>query len=51
VPETFFISKGGKVVSHVVGAVSLSQVELGVRAAQTGQPRPVDQGGGQIPLR
>jgi peroxiredoxin len=51
VPETFFISKRGKVVGHVVGAVSLPQVELGVRAAQTGQPRPTDQGGGQIPLR
>jgi hypothetical protein len=51
VPETFFISKKGKVVSHVVGAASLPQVELGVRAAQTGQPRPTDQGGGQIPLR
>ena len=51
VPETFFISKRGKIVSHVVGAVSLAQVELGVRAAQTGEPRPTDQGGGQIPLR
>jgi cytochrome c biogenesis protein CcmG/thiol:disulfide interchange protein DsbE len=51
VPETFFISKRGKIVSHVVGAISLPQVELGVRAAQTGQPRPTDQGGGQIPLR
>jgi cytochrome c biogenesis protein CcmG/thiol:disulfide interchange protein DsbE len=51
VPETFFISKTGKVVSHVVGAVALPQIELGVRAAQTGEARPTDQGGGQIPLR
>jgi cytochrome c biogenesis protein CcmG, thiol:disulfide interchange protein DsbE len=51
VPETFFISKQGKVAGHVVGAVTLAQVELGVRAAQTGQATPTDQGGGQIPLR
>ena len=51
VPETFFISKAGKVVGHVIGAVSLAQIEVGVRAAETGQPRPADQGGGQIPLR
>ncbi len=51
VPETFFISKHGKVVSHVIGAISLPQIEIGVRAAQTDQPRPTDKGGGQIPLR
>ena len=51
VPETFFISKGGKIVSHVVGAVSLPQIELGIRAAQTDRSLPTDQGGGQIPLR
>lgn len=51
IPETFFISKGGKIVSHVIGAVSLAQIELGIRAAQTGRPLPTDHGGGQIPLR
>jgi cytochrome c biogenesis protein CcmG, thiol:disulfide interchange protein DsbE len=51
VPETFFISKSGKIVSHVVGAVSLPQIELGIKAAQTGRSLPTDQGGGQIPLR
>jgi peroxiredoxin len=50
VPETFFISKRGKIVGHVIGAVSLAQIELGVRAAQTGRVMPTDQGGGQIPL-
>ena len=49
--ETFFISKGGKIVAHVIGAVSLAQIELGVRAAQTGREMPTDEGGGQIPLR
>jgi thiol-disulfide isomerase/thioredoxin len=51
VPETFFISKDGEVVGHVMGEVSLAQLQLGVRAAQTGQPMPPAQGGGQIPLR
>jgi cytochrome c biogenesis protein CcmG, thiol:disulfide interchange protein DsbE len=50
-PETFFISKRGKIVGHVIGALTLAQVELGVRAAQTGRETPTDQGGGQIPLR
>jgi hypothetical protein len=50
VPETFFISKRGKIVGHVIGAVSLAQIELGVKAAQTGRAMPTDQGGGQIPL-
>ena len=51
VPETFFITRSGKIVSHVVGAVSLPQIELGIKAAQTGRSLPTDQGGGQIPLR
>jgi cytochrome c biogenesis protein CcmG/thiol:disulfide interchange protein DsbE len=51
VPETFFISRTGQIVSHVIGAVSLAQIELGIKAAQTGRSRPTDQGGGQIPLR
>ena len=51
VPETFFISKSGKIVAHVVGALSLAQIELGVRAAQTGRDMPTEEGGGQIPLR
>jgi cytochrome c biogenesis protein CcmG, thiol:disulfide interchange protein DsbE len=51
VPETFFISKSGKIVGHVLGEVSLSHIELGVHAAQTGQAMPTVQGGGQIPLR
>jgi peroxiredoxin len=50
VPETFFISKQGRIAAHVIGALTLAQVELGVRAAQTGQAIPTVQGGGQIPL-
>jgi peroxiredoxin len=51
VPETFFISEDGDIVGHVKGQVSLAQLQIGVRAAQTGQPAPTTQGGGQIPLR
>jgi peroxiredoxin len=50
VPETFFISKEGEVVGHVIGAASLASIQLGVRAAQTGQPAPTDQGGDRIPF-
>jgi peroxiredoxin len=50
VPETFFVSKDGEVVGHVIGEVSLAQIELGVRAAQNGQPMPTDQGGGRVPF-
>ena len=51
VPETFFISKDGEVVGNVKGEISLAQLELGVRAAETGRPTPAQQGGGQVPLR
>jgi cytochrome c biogenesis protein CcmG, thiol:disulfide interchange protein DsbE len=50
VPETLFISKSGNIVGRVIGGVSLAQIEVGVRAATTGQSIPTDQGGGQIPL-
>ena len=51
VPETLFISKAGSIVGRVDGGLSLGQLEVGVRAARTGQEMPTDQGGGQIPLR
>jgi peroxiredoxin len=50
VPETFFISKSGKVVGHVAGSLMLAQIELGVRAAQTGRQTGTDEGGGRMPL-
>ncbi len=50
VPETFFVSKSGKVVGHVAGGLMLAQIELGVRAAQTGRQTGTDQGGGRVPL-
>jgi cytochrome c biogenesis protein CcmG, thiol:disulfide interchange protein DsbE len=50
VPETFFFSKQGKVVGHVVGGLTLAQLELGVRAAQTGRQTGTEQGAGRVPL-
>lgn len=50
VPETFFFSKAGDIVDHVVGAVSLAQVEFGIRAAQTGHRLPTSRGGPREPL-
>jgi cytochrome c biogenesis protein CcmG, thiol:disulfide interchange protein DsbE len=50
VPETFFLSKRGKIVGHVVGGLTLAQLELGVRAAQTGRQTGTDQGAGRVPL-
>src|SRR5206468_23395 len=49
VPETMFISRSGKIVGRVLGGVSLGEVELGVKAAQTDQPVPDQQGGARIP--
>lgn len=51
VPETFFISKDGNIVGRVAGAISLAQLEFGIRAAEKGQPMPAAEGGGQVPLR
>jgi cytochrome c biogenesis protein CcmG, thiol:disulfide interchange protein DsbE len=44
-PETFFISRRGRVVGHVIGAVSVRQLDDGIRAAQAGHPNPPRQGG------
>ena len=51
VPETFFISSDGHIVSHVVGVTSLAQIELGVAAAQDGTPIGTQHGGALLPLR
>jgi cytochrome c biogenesis protein CcmG/thiol:disulfide interchange protein DsbE len=44
-PETFFISRGGKVVDHVIGALSPHQLDRGMRAAASGRPTAATQGG------
>ena len=51
IPETFFISRQGKVVGHVIGVVSARQLSEGMRAARDGRPRGADRGGDQRPTR
>jgi cytochrome c biogenesis protein CcmG, thiol:disulfide interchange protein DsbE len=44
-PETFFVSPRGRVVAHVIGAISVRQLEEGIAAAVDGRPAGVLQGG------
>ena len=45
IPETFFISPAGRVVGHVIGAVSREQLAAGIAAARAGRPQAARQGG------
>jgi cytochrome c biogenesis protein CcmG/thiol:disulfide interchange protein DsbE len=51
VPETFFISRTGQIVGHVVGVVSPAQLRAGVEAAMAGRTVGAQQGGEQRPVR
>ena len=51
IPETFFITPGGDVVSHVVGVISRAQFAAGVLAMRTGTPVSPLAGGAQRPTR
>ena len=51
IPETYFISRDGRVVGHVVGAISASQLDAGVDAAIRGRPIGVRTGGDRRPSR
>jgi cytochrome c biogenesis protein CcmG, thiol:disulfide interchange protein DsbE len=44
-PETFFVSAGGRVVGHVIGAVSAGQLADGIAAARSGRGLGVQSGG------
>jgi cytochrome c biogenesis protein CcmG, thiol:disulfide interchange protein DsbE len=44
-PETFFISRDGKVVAHVIGAIDARQLRRGMLAAEMGRPLGAIQGG------
>lgn len=44
-PETFFLSANGRVVGHVIGAISAGQLRDGIAAARSGRPAPALQGG------
>ncbi|MDQ6916158.1 MAG: TlpA family protein disulfide reductase, partial [Actinomycetota bacterium] len=45
IPETFFISRAGRIVGHVIGVVSEGQLRDGLTAARAGRPLGVQQGG------
>lgn len=46
-PETYFISRTGTVVGHVIGTVDSQQLRDGITAARTGRPRTTARGGEQ----
>jgi cytochrome c biogenesis protein CcmG/thiol:disulfide interchange protein DsbE len=50
-PETFFIDGRGRVVGHVIGAVSDSQLRAGVAAVRSGKPVGARSGGDRRPTR
>ena len=48
-PETFFISRRGAVVGHVIGVVSADQLRRGIDAARSGRTLGVRDGGQRRP--
>ncbi len=44
-PETFFVSRRGKVVAHVIGVVSVGQLRAGIAAAESGRAVGARRGG------
>jgi hypothetical protein len=50
-PETYFVSARGRIVGHVVGAISTRQLDDGVAAAVAGRPLAAREGGDRRPTR
>jgi cytochrome c biogenesis protein CcmG/thiol:disulfide interchange protein DsbE len=50
-PETFFIDARGRIVAHVIGAVSRSDLQAGIAAARSGSPAGARSGGDRRPTR
>lgn len=50
-PETFFLSREGRVVAHVVGLIREPQMRSGLRAAMTGRPIAPDRPGDRRTVR
>jgi cytochrome c biogenesis protein CcmG/thiol:disulfide interchange protein DsbE len=50
-PETFFVDRRGKVVGHVIGEISASQLRDGISAARAGRPGEARSGGDRRPTR
>lgn len=46
-PETFFISREGAIVNHVIGIINPDQMVRGLLAAESGKAVPVARGGAQ----
>jgi cytochrome c biogenesis protein CcmG, thiol:disulfide interchange protein DsbE len=44
-PETYFITADGKIVGHVIGALSAAQLRDGIAAARSGRPAAAREGG------
>jgi cytochrome c biogenesis protein CcmG, thiol:disulfide interchange protein DsbE len=51
IPETFFVTPAGNVVSHVIGVVSEDQMRAGVAATRAGSAVSPLSGGAQRPTR
>jgi cytochrome c biogenesis protein CcmG/thiol:disulfide interchange protein DsbE len=51
IPETYFLSRAGRVVGHVVGAISTEQLQSGVSAARSGQALGKREGGARRKTR
>jgi cytochrome c biogenesis protein CcmG, thiol:disulfide interchange protein DsbE len=51
IPETFFITRRGRVVGHVIGVVSPDQLREGIASARRGRPLGALTGGDQRPTR
>jgi cytochrome c biogenesis protein CcmG/thiol:disulfide interchange protein DsbE len=50
-PETFFVDRRGKVMGHVIGAISARQLRNGIAAALAGRPGEARSGGDRRPTR
>jgi cytochrome c biogenesis protein CcmG/thiol:disulfide interchange protein DsbE len=50
-PETFFISAGGRVVGHVIGAIEPDQLQAGIQAQNATAPSPRGKGGARQSTR
>jgi cytochrome c biogenesis protein CcmG/thiol:disulfide interchange protein DsbE len=51
IPETYFVSRRGRVVGHVIGVVSDHQLNAGVVAARAGRPVGKEEGGARRKTR
>lgn len=50
-PETFFVTKRGEVVGHVIGVISEAQLRDGIAASESGRPAGARSGGDRRPTR